>query len=139
MKKNKSSVLDCSIIDISLFKNKAGNISVIENNKSIPFEIKRVYFLYDIPAGKQRGNHAHIECHQVLIATSGSFQVLLDDGKAKKKVILNKPNLGLHIPPGIWASETNFTKGSVCLVLASHKFEEKDYIRNYTDFLKFYL
>lgn len=137
MKKNKPTVSDCLLIDISVIKNKSGNISVIENNKCIPFEIKRIYYLYDISEGENRGEHAHIECHQVLIASFGSFQVLLDDGKTKKKVFLNKPYLGLHIPPGIWARETNFSKGSVCLVLASHKFDEKDYIRNYNDFIKF--
>lgn len=137
MKKIKFTVNDCCIIDFSANENKARNISIIENNKSIPFEIKRVYYLYDVADGKHRGNHAHIQCHQVLIASSGSFQVFLDDGKSKKKVFLNKPHLGLHIPPGIWALETNFSKESVCLVLASHKFEEKDYIRNYSDFLKF--
>ena len=97
----------------------------------------RVLIEFDISEGENRGQHAHIECHQVLIACFGSFQVLLDDGKTKKKVFLNKPYLGLHIPPGIWATETNFSKGSVCLVLASHKFDEKDYIRNYNDFIKF--
>lgn len=136
MKKNKLTVSDCLLIDISVIKNKSGNISVIENNKCIPFKIKRVYYLYDVSERENRGDHAHIECHQVLIAAFGSFQVILDDGKTKKKVILNKPYLGLHIPPGIWATETNFSKGSVCLVLASHKFEEKDYIRNYNDFIK---
>jgi len=89
-----------------------------------------------VPGGESRGAHAHIECHQFLIAGSGSFDVLLDDGKSKKLVTLNQPYKGLHIPPGIWASEINFSSGAICLVLASHTYEEKDYIRNYNEFLK---
>ena len=137
MNQNKTTIMDCSIIDMSNNEHKSGINSMIENNKNIPFEVTRVFFLYDIEEGYSRGNHAHIECHQLLIAGSGSFQVIIDDGEIKKKVFLNKPSLGLYIPPGIWASETNFSKGSVCLVLASHKYDEKDYIRNYSDFIKF--
>jgi len=133
----KISVSDCSVIELPKIENRSGNLTSIQNSIEIPFDIKRIFYLYDIPGGKDRGAHAHIECHQFLIAGSGSFDVLLDDGKSKKIVTLNQPYKGLHIPPGIWASEINFSSGSICLVLASHKYNEKDYIRNYNDFLKY--
>jgi hypothetical protein len=129
-------VLDCSLVELSRIKNRAGNITAIENNKEVPFAIKRVFYLYDIPGGEDRGAHAHKECHQFLIAASGSFEVQLDDGKVKKMVMLNQPYRGLHIPPGIWASEVNFSSGAICLVMASHTYDEKDYIRKYDDYLK---
>ena len=106
----------------------------IQNSVEIPFDIKRIFYLYDIPGGKDRGAHAHIECHQFLIAGSGSFDVLLDDGKSKKLVTLNQPYKGLYIPPGIWASEVNFSSGAICLVLESHTYSEEDYIRDYNKF-----
>tara|TARA_B110000444_G_C18775483_1_gene564684 strand:- start:566 stop:985 length:420 start_codon:yes stop_codon:yes gene_type:complete len=127
---------DCSLIELPKIKNRAGNITAIENNINIPFGVSRIFYLYDIPGGENRGAHAHKECHQLLVATSGSFEVQLDDGNEKKTVILNQPFRGLHIPPGIWASEINFSSGSICLVLASHNFDEEDYIRNYNEFLK---
>ena len=132
----KISVSDCSVIELPKIENRSGNLTSIQNSIEIPFDIKRIFYLYDIPGGKDRGAHAHIECHQFLIAGSGSFDVLLDDGKSKKLVTLNQPYKGLHIPPGIWASEINFSSGSICLVLASHKYDEEDYIRNYKDYLK---
>jgi hypothetical protein len=103
----------------------------------LPFEFKRIFYLYDMPGGESRGAHAHKACHQFLVAASGAFEVLLDDGKMKNAVYLNRPYQGLHIPPGIWASELNFSSGSICLVLASHTYDETDYIRDYNDFLKF--
>ena len=130
-------VSDCSLIELPKIENRSGNLTSIQNSIEIPFDIKRIFYLYDIPGGKDRGAHAHIECHQFLIAGSGSFDVLLDDGKSKKLVTLNQPYKGLHIPPGIWASEINFSSGSICLVLASHKYDEKDYIREYGKFLKY--
>ena len=133
----KISVSDCSLIELPKIENRSGNLTSIQNSIEIPFDIKRIFYLYDIPGGKDRGAHAHIECHQFLIAGSGSFDVLLDDGKLKKLVTLNQPYKGLHIPPGIWASEINFSSGSICLVLASHKYDEKDYIREYGEFLKY--
>ena len=132
----KTSVSDCSVIELPKIENRAGNLTSIQNSIEIPFNIKRIFYLYDIPGGKDRGAHSHIECHQFLIAASGSFDVLLDDGESKKIITLNQPYEGLHIPPGIWASEVNFSSGSVCLVLASHKYDEKDYVRNYNEFLK---
>lgn len=131
--KNKT-VFDTSVIELFKVSNRAGNITAIENGQEIPFDIKRIFYLYDIPGGEDRGAHAHIECHQFLVAVSGSFEVQLDDGKVKKTVMLNQPYRGLHIPPGIWASEVNFSSGSICLVLASHIYDEGDYIRNYEEY-----
>ena len=130
-------VFDCSLIELSRIKNRAGNITAIENSNEIPFDIERIFYLYDIPGGEDRGAHAHKECHQFLIAVSGSFEVQLDDGKVKKTVMLNQPFRGLHIPPAIWASEVNFSSGSICLVLASHTYDESDYIRDYKDYTKY--
>lgn len=132
----KKTVFDCSLIELPCIKNRTGNITAIENNEEIPFNINRIFYLYDIPGGESRGAHAHKECHQFLIATSGSFEVQLDDGKVKKTVMLNQPYRGLHIPPGIWASEVNFSSGAICLVMASHTYDESDYIRDYDLFLK---
>lgn len=128
---------DCTIFELPKMKNRSGNITPVHNNIEIPFAVKRIFYLYDIPGGESRGAHAHKECHQFLIAASGSFEVLLDDGKTKRLVQLNRPNIGLHIPPGIWASEINFSSGSICLVLASQTYNEQDYIRNYSNYLKY--
>ena len=133
----KISINDCPIIELPKIENRTGNISPIHSGIDLPFEIKRVFYIYDIPGGKDRGAHAHKECHQFLIAGSGSFDILLDDGSKKKIVSLNRPYFGLHIPPGIWASEVAFSSGSICLVLNSHKFNEDDYIRDYNKFLKY--
>ncbi|RBQ03582.1 sugar 3,4-ketoisomerase [Pedobacter miscanthi] len=128
---------DCSVFVLPKIANRAGNITPVHNNIEIPFSIKRIFYLYDVPGGESRGAHSHKECHQFLIAASGSFEVLLDDGKTKRLIQLNRPDIGLHIPPGIWASEINFSSGSICLVLASHKYNESDYIRNYEDFIQY--
>jgi len=135
MRNNKLS--DCTLIDLPKIENRSGNITVIENNLDIPFEVKRIFYIYDIPGGESRGAHAHKECHQFLVSASGSFEVHLDDGINKKTVMLNQPYTGLNVPPGIWASEINFSSGAICLVMTSHKFNEDDYIRDYQDFLKF--
>ena len=111
-----------------------GNLAVIEKD-TYPFIIKRVYYLYDVPSNAYRGGHAHKEVHELLIALSGSFEVLLDNGKTKQKVMLNKPNKGLLIPTGIWRELDNFSSGAVCLVLASDVFDESDYIRDYDVFI----
>ena len=133
----KITVFDCAILELPRINNRSGNITAIQNKEEIPFDIKRIFYLYDIPGGESRGAHAHKKCHQFLVAASGSFEVQLDDGKVKKTVMLNQPFRGLHIPPGIWASEVNFSSGAICLVLASHKYDESDYIRNYEEFLEF--
>lgn len=132
----KTTVYDCSLIELSKVNDVKGNITIIENSKELSFEVKRIFYLYDIPGGESRGAHAHVECHQFLVAASGSFEVELDDGNIKRLVQLNQPYRGLHIPPGIWASEINFSSGAICLVLASHSYDENDYIRDYNFFLK---
>jgi WxcM-like, C-terminal. len=129
------SVFDCSVIDLGKISFEQGNLTVVEN-ANFPFKVQRVFYLYDIAGGESRGAHAHRECHQFLIAASGSFEIYLDDGKYKRQVFLNRPNIGLHIPPGIWASEVNFSSGAICLVLASHQFNEEDYVRSYDEYLK---
>ena len=134
---NKISVYDCSLIELNKIKTSAGNITPVYNQENIPFDIKRVFYLYDIPGGEDRGAHAHKECHQFLIAASGSFEIELDDGTNKRSVMLNRPYYGLHIPPGIWAAEKGFSSGSICLVLTSHNYEENDYLRNYNEFLNY--
>lgn len=133
----KTSVYNCSVIELPKIHNRAGNITPITNNENIPFDVKRVFYIYDIPGGEDRGAHSHKECHQFLIAASGSFEIEMDDGVNKRTILLNRPYFGLHIPPGIWAAEKGFSSGSVCLVLASHKYNETDYIREYSDFKKF--
>ena len=134
MDSNYISVFNCSVVELKSLKNRSGNITPIENHVDIPFEVKRVFYLYDIPGGENRGAHAHKECHQFIIAASGSFEVQMDDGKVKKTVMLNQPFRGLHIPPGIWASEVNFSSGAICLVMASHPYNENDYIRDYKEY-----
>ncbi|MEG1867160.1 MAG: FdtA/QdtA family cupin domain-containing protein, partial [Bacteroides sp.] len=131
---NSLTVYDCSMIELPKIENRSGNITPVQGKMNLPFDFKRVFYTYDIPGGEARGAHAHKECHQFLIAASGSFEVVLDDGKNKRTMLLNRPFYGLHIPPGIWASEQGFSSGSICLVLASHAYDEKDYIRNYEEF-----
>ncbi len=132
-----NTVSDCSIIEMSKVHTDVGNITILENGDNIPFDVKRVYYLYDVPAGEVRGGHAHYDLEQYIIAASGSFEVILDDGVNSKRVFLNRPNLALHIVPGLWRALDNFSSGSICMVLASNIFEVKDYIRDYNEFLKF--
>jgi hypothetical protein len=131
----KPSVFECELIWLPKVGDRNGHITAVNNSEEIPFDVKRVFYLYDIPGGESRGAHAHKQCHQFLVAASGAYEVLLDDAKIKRQILLNRPDLGLHIPPGIWASEINFSSGSICLVLASHLYDEGDYIRNYRDFI----
>ncbi len=131
------SVYDCSVIQLPKISDPAGNITPVTNDENIPFAVKRIFYIYDIPGGESRGAHAHKECHQFLVAASGSFEIELDDGFNKKTVSLNLPYYGLHIPPGIWASQKGFSSGAICLVLASHKYDENDYIRRYEDFKRY--
>ncbi len=128
--------MNYKIIDIPKINNTRGNIGVIENS-TIPFEVKRVYYLFDIPSGAKRGGHAHKKLKQVLIAISGSFDVVLKDGKSKEVITLNRPDRGLLIENNMWRELENFSSGSVCLVLASEEFSEDDYIRNYKEYLSF--
>lgn len=131
------SVYDCSVIELQRINSRAGNITPVTNNVNVPFEIKRVFYIYDIPGGEDRGAHAHKECHQFLIAASGSFEIELNDGTTKRTVMLNRPYFGLYIPPGIWAAEKGFSSGAICLVLTSHIYEADDYVREYSEFVDF--
>ena|ERR1035437_6603723 len=131
----KSSIYDCCIIELNKIHNRSGNITAIEGKMDIPFELKRIYYLYDVPGGVKRGGHAHNELQQLIVAASGCFDVVLDDGKNRKVVELNRPYYGLYVVPGIWRELINFSSGAICLVMASHKFSEVDYIRVYTDFI----
>lgn len=130
-------VCDCSLCELVRMHDVEGNLTFIYENIHVPFPINRVFYSYDIPGGEDRGAHAHKKCHQFLIAASGSFEVDLDDGKNKRSVFLNRPFWGLHIPPGIWASERNFSSGSICLVLASDNYDANDYISKYEEFLDY--
>ena len=136
MKKHPT-VYDCSFIELPKNSFPQGNLTYIYNDVHLPFAVKRVFYSYDIPGGESRGAHAHKECHQFLVAASGAFEVLLDDGINKRTVLLNRPFYGLHVPPGIWAAEQGFSSGSICLVLASHGYKKEDYIRDYDDFIKY--
>lgn len=137
MMHERGSVFDCSLCELNKMHDKEGNLTFMYENVHVPFPINRVFYSYDIPGGEDRGAHAHKKCHQFLIAASGSFEVALDDGVNKRTVLLNRPFWGLHVPPGIWASEQGFSSGSICLVLASEGYSEDDYIRNYDDYLKY--
>ena len=134
---NKTSVYDCSMVELDKHHHAKGNISVVENGKTIPFEIRRTYYLYDIPGGESRGGHAHKDLRQLFVAASGSFTVTLDDGNVKRTFVLNRPYQGLLVVPGIWRTLDDFSSGSVCLVLASRVYEENDYIRDYQDFINY--
>lgn len=134
---SRNTVYDCSMIEIDKHHHSKGNISVIENGITIPFDVKRTYYLYDVPGGESRGGHAHKELEQLIIAASGSFNVKLNDGNVTRTFTLNRPYQGLLIVPGIWRELDDFSSGSVCLVLASLKYDELDYIRDYNDFLNY--
>lgn len=134
----KYNVYDCSLIELDRHhSDRKGDISVVENDKTVPFGVKRVYYLYDVPGGVERGGHAHKELNQLIVAVSGSFIVELDDGNVKRSFLLNRPYIGLIVKPGIWRVLKDFSSGSVCLVLASEKYDEMDYIREYNVFLSF--
>ena len=130
-------VFDCNIIHLPKIHNRAGNITPVENLFNIPFAIKRVYYIYDIPGGESRGAHGHKELESLIVALSGSFDVLIDDGHSRKTVQLNRPYLGLNVKPGMWRDISNFSSGAICLVLASLKYDPADYIRDYKEFLEF--
>ena len=134
----RTTVYDCSIIELDRHHSvRKGDISVVEKSITVPFDTKRVYYLYDVPGGVSRGGHAHKELKQLIVAVSGSFTVVLDDGKVKRSFVLNRPYVGLYVVPGIWRELEDFSSGSVCLVLASEKYDAKDYLRDYDEFRKF--
>lgn len=128
-------VNNCKIIELPKITDPRGNLTFIEANWHVPFDIQRVYYLYDVPGGAERGGHAHKALHQLIIATSGSFDVVLDDGLHKKRVHLARPFNGLYVCPMIWRELNNFSSGAVCMVLASSKYDETDYYRNYDEFM----
>ncbi len=134
---SRNSVNDCGIIELPRIMGRSGNITAVEPQINIPFEIERIYYLYDVPGGAERGGHAHKELRQLIVSASGSFDVILDDGLDKKQITLNRPYFGLSVIPGIWRELSNFSSGAVCLVLASLHYDESDYIRNYGEFLKY--
>jgi hypothetical protein len=127
---------DCALLDLPVIKDPRGCLSFIESSRQIPFDIRRVYYIYDISSGACRGGHAHRALHQLMVAMSGSFEVSLDDGHSKKMFMLNRPDVGLYIPPMIWRELNSFSGGSVCMVLASDFYFESDYYRNYEEFLR---
>jgi dTDP-4-dehydrorhamnose 3,5-epimerase-like enzyme len=132
-----SDIHSCNVIELSKIHNRAGNITIIQNSEWQLFDIKRAYYLYDVPGGSERGGHAHKELYQLVVAASGSFDIILDDGRHKKIIELNRPYYGLLIVPGIWREVVNFSSGAICLVLASEKYNANDYIRDYTLFKEF--
>lgn len=127
---------NCKIVDLPIISDPRGNLTFIEGNRHINFDIKRVYYLYDVPGGAERGGHAHKDLHQLIIAMSGSFDITLDDGLKKKKFHLNRSYQGLYVCPMVWREMDNFSSGSVCMVLASNVYDEGDYYRDYDTFLK---
>ncbi len=131
-------VFDCSIIELDKHhENRRGNLTVVENGITLPFDVKRVYYLYDIPGGEGRGAHAHKQLEQLIVAVSGSFTVILDDGKSRRSFLLNRPYQGLYVKPGMWRDLVDFSSGAVAMVLASEVYRQEDYIRDYEEFIDF--
>src|SRR5574344_1007237 len=142
----KYNVFDCSMVELDKHhSDRKGNLTVVENGDNsigtamgtLPFDVKRVYYLYDVPVGENRGSHAHKDLSQLIIAASGSFRVTLDDGKCKRSFFLNRPYQGLYVKPGMWRDLEDFSSGAVCMVLASEVYQAEDYIRDYDEFIKF--
>ena len=135
---HKYNVFDCTMVELDRHhSDRKGNLTVVENGQTLPFDVKRVYYLYDVPGGENRGSHAHKELSQLIIAASGSFTVTLDDGKCKRSFFLNRPYQGLYVKPGMWRDLEDFSSGAVCMVLASDVYLKEDYIRDYQEFLEF--
>ena len=134
---SKYTVFDCQIVHFNKIHNRSGNLTPINNSIDIPFDIKRVYYLYDVPGGEGRGAHAHKNLEQIIIAASGGFDVTIDDGRNKKTISLNRSYMGLHLKPGMWRELHNFSSGAICLVLASEVYTPSDYIRDYDEFSSF--
>lgn len=134
--KSRTTIRDCKVYDLQRIFYREGNLTPINAKLDIPFTIKRVFYIYDIPGGESRGAHAHIQCEQFIVCMMGGFEVAVDDGFNRDVIHLNRSYRGLYIPPLIWASEINFSAGSICTVFASHLFDESDYIRDYQSFLE---
>lgn len=132
-----STVYNCNIIELNRVHNRAGNITILEGEKDVPFSIERIYYLYDVPANEERGGHAHKALYQLIVAASGSFTITLNDGNVKRSFMLNHPSHGLLVIPGIWRELSDFSSGSVCLVLASALYDADDYIRDFDSFLTY--
>ena len=132
-----STVFNCSLLELNKHNNKRGNISIVENTKEVPFDIKRISYLYDIPGGENRGAHGHKKLRQLIVAPSGSFDVIIDDGNVRRNITLNRPYIGLLVVPGLWREIVNFSSGAVCMVLASDEYDEEDYIRDYEQFKEY--
>ena len=130
-----SSVFDCSLITLPINHQANGNLTSVSNHIQVPFDVKRVYYLYDVPGGFSRGGHGHLELQQLIVALSGSFDITVDDGKVKRTFHLSRPNVGLYMPSGLWRELDNFSSGSICFVLASIEYDEKDYFRDYDKFV----
>ncbi|MBL0012890.1 MAG: WxcM-like domain-containing protein [Flavobacterium sp.] len=130
-----STVFDCSLITLPINHQANGNLTSVSNNIQVPFDVKRVYYLYDVPGGFSRGGHGHLELQQLIVALSGSFDITVDDGKVKRTFHLSRPNVGLYMPSGLWRELDNFSSGSICFVLASIEYDEKDYFRDYEKFV----
>ncbi len=134
----KFNVFDCTMVELDKHhSNRKGNLTVVENGKTLPFDVKRVYYLYDVPGGESRGAHAHRDLEQFIVAASGSFRVTLDDGTCKRSFVLNRPYQGLYVKPGMWRDLDDFSSGAVCMVMASEVYTAEDYIRDYDEFIKF--
>lgn len=134
----KNTIDDCGVVALETHTNgRDGNLTVMQNGGSSPFPINRVYYLYDVPGGESRGGHAHRRLHEMLVAASGCFTVTISDGKNSRTVMLNRPNRGLHIVPGIWRTLDDFSSGAVCLVMSSMPYDEADYIRDYDEYLDY--
>lgn len=129
-----SCIDQCTLIELGKHHHPNGNLTVVENSTLIPFDIERVFYIYDVPGGEERGGHSHKTLQQIIVAISGAFDVLLDDGINQRSVTLNRPYQGLLVAPGIWSKQYNFSSGAVCLVLASSHFDESDYVRDYNEF-----
>jgi hypothetical protein len=132
-----SDIHNCNVVELTKIHNPAGNITIVQNGSYQPFDVRRIYYLYDVPGGSERGGHAHKELYQLIVAASGAFEVVLDDGRNKKIIHLNRPYFGLLVVPGIWREIINFSSGAICLVLASQKYDQTDYIRDYEIFKAF--
>jgi len=133
----KTTVYDCTILQLPVVHNEAGNITALNNDLEIPFDVKRVYYLYDVPGGESRGGHGHKALHQLILAGSGSFDITVDDGRIRRTFQLNRPDYGLYLPPGLWRELDNFSSGSICLVMASDVYKAEDYLRDYEYFKTF--
>ena len=134
----KYSVFDCTMVELDKHhSDRKGNLTVVQNGITLPFDVKRVYYMYDVPGGESRGSHAHRDLEQLIVAASGSFTVTLDDGKSKRSFFLNRPYQGLYVKPGLWRDLCDFSSGAVCMVLASEVYDAADYIRNYQEFLEY--